>query len=170
MSIHRLAPGHPVAHATVRGIVSHMAIFKNQPYGGYNFNVSVEGAEPAAFATVILPTVEIDVVEYREGTDRVNQPRQVVGLTRYSHLVLKRGVAGSPYLWEWFNQVRQGLLDRRGVVVTLLNEERSPVVVWQMRRCLPIKYVGPTLNAGESEVAIEEIELAVEGLDIEQIS
>jgi hypothetical protein len=29
--------------------------------------------------------------------------------------------------------------------------------------------VGPTLNAGSSDVAIEEMELAVEGLDIEQV-
>jgi phage tail-like protein len=146
-----------------------MAIFKNNPYGGFNFNVVVEGAEPAAFSTVILPTVEIDVVEYRDGTDRTSQPRQVVGLTKYTNLVLRRGVANSPDLWAWFDAVRQGSLDRRGIVVTLLNEERNPVVVWRLRRCLPIKYVGPTLNAGESEVAIEEVELAVEGLDIEQV-
>jgi len=64
--------------------------------------------------------------------------------------------------------VRQGTIDRRTVVVTLLNEERNPVMVWKLRKCLPIKWVGPTLSAGESDVAIEEIELAVEGLEIEQ--
>jgi phage tail-like protein len=145
-----------------------MAIFKNNPYAGFNFTVVVEGAEPAAFSTVILPTVEIDVVEYRDGTDKTNQPRQVVGLTKYTNLVLRRGVVNSHDLWAWFNGVRQGTIDRRTIVVTLLNEERSPVMVWKLRRCLPIKYVGPTLNAGESDVAIEEMELAVEGLDIEQ--
>ena len=146
-----------------------MAIFKNNPYAGFNFTVVVEGGEPAAFSTVVLPTIEIDVVEYRDGTDRTNQPRQVVGLTKYTNLVLKRGVVSSPDLWDWFNAVRQGTLDRRTVVVTLLSEERSPVMVWKLRRCLPIKYVGPTLNADSSDVAIEEIELAVEGLEIEQV-
>jgi len=146
-----------------------MPIFKNNPYGGFNFTVVVEGSEPAPFSVVVVPTVEIDVVEYRDGGDRTGQPRQVVGLTKYTNLVLKRGVANSPALWEWFDQVRQGTLDRRNIVVTLLNEERQPVVVWRLRRCLPIKYAGPTLSAAESDVAIEEIELAVEGLDIEQI-
>ena len=146
-----------------------MAIFKNNPYAGFNFSVTVEGGEPLAFSTVILPTMEIDVVEYRDGTDRTNQPRQVVGLTKYTNQVLKRGVASSPALWEWFEQVRQGTLDRRGIIVTLLNEEQQPVVVWTLRRCIPIKYVGPTLSAAESDVAIEEMELAVQGLDIEQI-
>jgi phage tail-like protein len=145
-----------------------MAIFKNNPYSGFNFTVVVEGGEPAAFSAVGLPTVEIDVVEYRDGTDRTSQPRQVVGLTKYSNLVLKRGVANSPDLWSWFDAVRHGSLDRRTVVVTLLNEERNPVVVWRLQRCLPIKYVGPTLNADSSDVAIEEMELAVEGLDLEQ--
>jgi phage tail-like protein len=57
----------------------------------------------------------------------------------------------------------------RTIAVTLLNEERSPVKAWKLRRCLPIKWVGPTLSAHESDVAIEEIELAVEGLEIEQV-
>ena len=51
----------------------------------------------------------------------------------------------------------------------MLNEERSPVMVWKLRKCLPIKWVGPTLNAHASDVAIEEIELAVEGLEVEQL-
>ena len=146
-----------------------MAIFKNNPYAGFNFTVTVEGSEPAAFATVIVPTVEIDVVEYRDGNDRTNQPRQVVGLTKYTNLVLKRGIATRPDLWAWFDQVRQGTIDRRTVVVTLLNEERNPVMVWKLHKCLPIKWVGPTLSAHESDVAIEEIELAVEGLDVEPV-
>ena len=165
-----VGPGLQAWAKSGRCIVSRMAIFKNNPYGGFNFNVVVDGSEPAAFSTVILPTVEIDVVEYRDGSDRTSQPRQVVGLTKYTNLVLKRGVASRPDLWQWFDQVRQGTLDRRDITVTLLNEERNPVVVWKLRRCLPIKYVGPTLSAGESDVAIEEIELAVEGLEIEQIS
>jgi phage tail-like protein len=74
--------------------------------------VTVEAPEPAAFSTVIIPTVEIDVVEYRDGTDRTNQPRQVVGLTKYTNLVLKRGIANHPDLWAWFDQVRQGTIDR----------------------------------------------------------
>ena len=153
----------------MRGILSRMAIFKNHPYAGFNFTVTVDGAQPAAFSTVVLPTVEIDVVEYRDGNYRTSQPRQVVGLTKYTNLVLKRGVASSPDLWAWFDAVRQGSIDRRDIAVVLLNEERSPVLFWRLRRCLPIKYVGPTLNAGSSDVAIEEMELAVEGLDIEQV-
>ena len=116
----------PGEECGIVGTSSRMAIFKNNPYGGFNFNVVVDGSEPAAFSTVIIPTVEIDVVEYRDGNDRTSQPRQVVGLTKYTNLVLKRGVASSPALWEWFDQVRQGTLDRRDIIVTLLNEERHP--------------------------------------------
>jgi phage tail-like protein len=153
----------------VRGIVSRMAIFKNSPYAGFNFLVTIDGSEPAAFSTVVIPTVEIDVIEYRDGSDKLNRPRQIVGLTKYTNLVLKRGLAPHPDLWAWFDQVRQGTIDRRSVVVTLLNEEHSPVMVWTLRRCLPIKWTGPTLNAHESDVAIEAIELAVEGLDVESV-
>ncbi len=146
-----------------------MAIFKNNPYGGFNFTVVVEGSEPAAFSTVD----RADRRNRRRRIPRRQRPHQPAAAGRGPDQVHEPGAEARrgqlARLWEWFDQVRQGTLDRRNIVVTLLNEERQPVVVWKLRRCLPIKYVGPTLSAAESDVAIEEIELAVEGLEIEQI-
>ena len=38
---------------------------------------------------------------------------------------------------------------------------------WHLRDAWPVKFEGPTLNATGNEVAIETLELAHEGLEIE---
>jgi phage tail-like protein len=143
-----------------------MAIVRHDPYGAYNFRVTTDGLE-ASFAEVQLPTAEIEVVEYREGGDRTNDVRRLPGVTKYTNLVLKRGLVGSTDLWAWFAAISRGDVQRRTVVVTVLNERRDPVLTYTLRNCLPVKYVGPTLQAAASEVAIEEVALLVEGMEIE---
>jgi phage tail-like protein len=143
-----------------------MAVLRNHPYGRYNFIVTIEGVS-ASFSEVVLPTAEINVIEYREGADRDNQSRKLPGLTKYTNLVLRRGITGSLELWQWFAATRNGEVQRRKVTITLLREDREPVMTWKLSNCLPVKFTGPAFNARGNEVAIEEVELAVEGLEIE---
>jgi len=138
-----------------------MAIVRHDPYGVYNFRVTIDGLE-ASFAEVQLPTAE-----NREGGDRSNDVRRLPGVTKYTNLVLKRGLVGSTDLWAWFASTSRGDAQRRAVVVTVLDERRDPVLTYALRNCLPVKYVGPTLQAAASEVAIEEVALLVEGMEIE---
>lgn len=143
-----------------------MAILRPTPYGVCNFLVTIDGQE-AHFAEVHLPTADIEITEYRDGADRANEVRRIPGLTKYTHLTLKRGVTGSLDLWQWFAATRDGQAQRRAVTVTLLDEARNPVVTYRLRNCLPVKYAGPALRAGASDVAIEEVHLLVDSLDIE---
>ena len=53
------------------------------------------------------------------------------------------------------------------MTITLLDEQRQAVLRWQLRNALPVKIEAPTLNATGNEVAIETLELAHEGLEIE---
>ncbi len=143
-----------------------MAIVRRDPYGVYNFHVTIDGQE-AHFADVHLPTAQIEITEYRDGADRTNEVRKMPGLTKYTNLTLKRGVTGSLDLWQWFAATRDGQVQRRAVTVTLLDEARKPVITYRLRNCLPVKYVGPALHADTTDVAIEEVELLVDGLDVE---
>jgi phage tail-like protein len=52
-------------------------------------------------------------------------------------------------------------------VILLLDAERQPVRRWIARDAWPAKYAGPALNAKNGEVAIEELELAVESIEID---
>ena len=135
------------------------------PYRNFNFQVEIEGVA-AGFAEVVVPGAEIEVVEYREGTDRVSSTRKLPGRVRYGDVILRRGVTDALDLYAWFDAVRDGNLIRRDVTIVLLDAERNPVRRWLLSRAYPIKYSGPTLNAKGNEVVIEEVVLSCDGLEI----
>jgi phage tail-like protein len=83
---------------------------------------------------------------------------------KWSNLVLKRGLGSGTELWDWFYGFTLGRAQRKDGVIVLQNERHEPHTVWGFRRGLPVKYQGPTMNAGQSAVAIETIEIAHEGL------
>ena len=64
-------------------------------------------------------------------------------------------------------RVANGNLDRRDVTITLLDEQRTPVMVWHLRRALPKKWTGPILRAKGTDVAMEELTITSEGIDLE---
>lgn len=144
-----------------------MATQRAQPYLNCNFVVEIGGAALAGFAEVTLPSMAIDVVQYREGSDKLNTVRKLPGLTKFGNVTLKRGIVGDLDLFQWIRAVSQGQPDRRDVSVVLLDEQRNPVLRWKLRNAFPVKYEGATLNAKSSEVAIEALELACEGVEIE---
>jgi phage tail-like protein len=83
---------------------------------------------------------------------------------KWAHLQLKRGMGRGTELWDWFAGFAVGRALRKDGVIVLQNESHEPQTVWGFRRGLPVKYTGPTLNAAQSNVAIESIEIAHEGL------
>jgi phage tail-like protein len=74
---------------------------------------------------------------------------------------------GDNDFFRWLSSVRLKTGERRDLVVTLLNEERQPVMVWKVRQAIPVKVEGPELTASGNEVAIESVELAHEGLEVQ---
>jgi phage tail-like protein len=147
-----------------------MTVERDQPYGNYNFIVSIDGGEVVGgFSDLVLPEVTVEVIEYRAGADRANTVRKLPGLVKYSNLSLKRGITGSLYLFKWIAAVRDGATGaRRTVLVQLQNEDRTETVwTWKLTGAFPVKYVSPTLHGKGSDVALEELVLACDRLDIE---
>ena len=145
-----------------------MAVQRDNPYGNYNFVVDLGGGkEEAGFSEVDLPAGEIEAIEYREGSDKVSSARKLPGRVSYPNVVLRRGVAGRLELFEWWKAIRDGNLDRRNVTITLLDEQRQAVQSWRLRNAWPAKLDYSTLNALGNEVAIETLELAHEGFEVE---
>ena len=144
-----------------------MGVKRDNPYLNFNFIVDIGAGDELGFSEAEVPSGEIEVIEYREGADRVNTARKLPGLAKYPNVTLKRGITGSTDLFEWWKSVRDGQVVRRNVTITLLDEQRQAVYRWLLRSAWPVKIEGPTLNAGGNEVAIETLELAHEGLEIE---
>ncbi len=140
------------------------------PYGAFNFIVSIDGDTIAAFQDVSGLDSENTPVEYREGADRVNTVRKLPGLEKYPNVTLKRGITGSLYLWEWRKEVRDGgssFPATRNVVVELQNDQHESVFKWKLTNAWCTKLTGPSLSAAGNEIAIETVELAYDRLDIE---
>jgi phage tail-like protein len=144
-----------------------VAVQRDNPYLNFNFLVDIGVGDELGFSEVEGLSGEIEVIEYREGADRVNTARKLPGVTKYPNVTLKRGITGRTDLFEWWKAVRDGQAQRRNVTITLLDEQRQAVLRWHLRDAFPVKIEGPTLNASGNEVAIETLELAHEGLEIE---
>ena len=144
-----------------------MAVQRDNPYLNFNFTVDIGAGEELGFSEVEAPSGEIEVIEYREGSDRSNTARKLPGRAKYSNVTLKRGITGNTELYQWWTSVRDGQVERRNVTITLLDEQRQPVLRWLLRNAWPVKIEGPALNATGNEVAIETLELSHEGLELE---
>lgn len=126
------------------------------------------GGENIGFMEVSGLTIEHDIVEYREGTSLNYSPTKMPGIPKYANIVLKRGITkGDNSFFEWIKTVRLNEVERRDIVIKLLDEEHNPVMVWKVINAWPVKLQGPELKSDASEVAIEILELAHEGLTIE---
>jgi phage tail-like protein len=150
-----------------------MAVLRDKPYPSMNFTVDIgagtgEGPD-AGLVEVIFPEARIQIQEYRNGNDKVNEPGKTHTLTRYGNLILKRGVIGSLTWYNWWNDARNGNpAVARTVVVQLLNEDHSAVVLtWKFLRALPANYQHSALNALAAETLVESLELAFERMELE---
>jgi phage tail-like protein len=148
-------------------------VIRNDPYGAFNFLVSLgasgtDDQVAGGFAEVSGLETEIEYAEYRNGNDRVNNVRKIPGLSRTGVVTLKRGIIGDLSLFDWLKATRDGVIDRRTVTITLLDEQRAPVCRWVLTNAQPSKWVGPLLSAGASNrVAMEELHLVAERLDFQ---
>ena len=136
---------------------------RHDPYAGFNFRVEIDGIVAAAFSECSGLSSETEVVSYREGGDL--KVRRLPGLTKYANLVLKHGITLDRSLWNWRQTVVNGAVERRNGSVILLDAARKEVARWNFVDAWPAKWTGPELNAESSNVAIETLELAHEGLE-----
>lgn len=147
-----------------------MAILRKNPYGVFNFRVEFENGEEGVFSEISGLDTEQGVIEYRTG-DEDTVMRKIPGLRKHPNVVFKRGIIGALNLFEWRNQVVNGIGDttdeegKTSVTVHLLNEKRESVVTWKLRKAWPVKWAGPALGAGKNEAALETLELAHEGIE-----
>jgi phage tail-like protein len=152
-----------------------MATFRDNPYGSFNFRVTVDrfgtaNSVRAGFQEISGMGTEMTIAEYRNGNESENHVRKIPGVYKVSDVTLKRGVIGALDFFNWIRETREGdQTIRRNVVIELMDETGdNPVMTWTLLNALPMKYTAPTLNAkGGTDVAIEELVLSCESLKTE---
>jgi phage tail-like protein len=150
-----------------------MAVKRDRPYVQFNFLVDLgdgntTGAD-AGFQEISGIGMEVTVSEYRNGNSLENSVMKTTGLNKASDVTLKRGVIGSLNLYNWLNQIRNGDQNAmRTVTIQLQNEDHSEVVqTWKLLRARITKHTSGPLNAKGTDVAMEELVMAYERLEME---
>ena len=133
------------------------------PHGKFRYKVEIDGLDAGGFSEVSGFDVSIDVMEYREG-DMVQTPMKMPGLKKYSNITLRQGLADSMVLYDWIILGVDAAPERKTITITLLDEEEAPAASWQVINAWPMRYTAPDFNATSSEVAIETLEIAHEGM------
>jgi phage tail-like protein len=146
-----------------------------RPYSQFNFQVRIgndKGDQPnAGFQEVSGLGTEIHVAEYRAGNWTDNSPIKVNGSYKVPDVTLKRGVIGElVLLHSWLKAVRDGGNGAdvlKPVTIVLLAEDRvTPAQTWTLTNARPMKYTGPSLTGKGTDVAIEELVLACEHIEV----
>lgn len=92
---------------------------------------------------------------------------QRMGQVTFATVVLKRGMTKNRDLWKWFWLVGQGAYAfRLNARIRMEDEAGNEVLVWQLERAMPVKFKAADLNAKGSDVGIEELHIAHEGLKL----
>jgi phage tail-like protein len=144
-----------------------MAGARRDPFKNYSFLVEIDGIASSEFKSVSGLAAEAEVIEYREGSDPISSSRKLPGRVRYPNVRLSRGLTTSRDLWDWWETVVNGTVERRNVAITLLDDSRTPVLRWLLRDAWVAKFEAPELDASANEVAIETLELAHERLELD---
>jgi phage tail-like protein len=147
-----------------------MPTTRTDPYNGYNFSVEIDGISAAGFKSVSGLDATVATVTYREGTDVGLNSRPLPGLVTYSNIVLSRGITLDRSLWDWHSGIVNGTLTRKNVSVVLLDNTGTEKIRWNLANCWPTKWSGANLDASSDAIAIETLELAHEGIEVQKWS
>jgi phage tail-like protein len=138
------------------------------PYGGYYFKLEVDSAEVAHIAEVSGIKTSAKVFEIEEGG--VNgYAHKRVDRSGWDNITIRYATSSSRFLQEWRDAfLREPFGDhlwKSGSIVVKNNDGQS-VRRYHFVRAWPVSWEGPSLDAGGSDLAMESLELAHEGIRV----
>lgn len=141
---------------------------RNYPLPNFHYSVKwCDDEENINFSEVTGLNVETKVIEYREGANKEYVAYKMPGHKTYPKVTLKRGVTATDNgFFEWWEKAQLNTVERRDVLISLLNEAHEAVVTWNLKDAWPSKVSFGSLQAKGDEVLIEELQLECEGLTV----
>lgn len=153
------------------------------PWTKMNFLVTVDGLDnaTAAFSEASGMEATIDVIDFRQGNSGSFSPNKVPGLVKHGNVTLKYGYTASNTFRKWagdcISDRRSTAMPRHDVTIELLNttggmgsdntaKSGTPANQYLLRDAWICKYTAPEMNALQSEIAIETVEIAFERLEL----
>ncbi|MDR0982059.1 MAG: phage tail protein [Culturomica sp.] len=138
------------------------------PLPAFYFKVEISDINPMSFREVSGLDVEVDPIEYRAGDSPNFSKISMPGMKKNSKITLKKGIFKSDNnFWNWINEIKLNTIKRRAVTISLLDESGAPTMVWKVSNAWPSKLSSDGFKSDSNDVAIETLELAHEGITIE---
>ena len=126
------------------------------------------GDQEMSFQEVSGLDMEAQPIEYRHGDSKEFSVIKMPGIKKTGNVTMKKGIFKSDNkFWDWFSEIKMNTIKRLPVTISLLDEAEAPTMVWKLANAFPTKVTGTDLKSDGNEVAIESIEIAHEGLTIE---
>jgi phage tail-like protein len=136
------------------------------PLTGFRFEVEIDGIVEALFTACSGLSIETEVVEYQEGGENTHT-HKLKGQTKYSNIVLKRGVTSSKDFFAWMDEsvTKPPGRGRKNGIIRIFDDNGTTVKSsWEFKEAWPCKFEGPQFDTGSSAALIETLELAHHGL------
>lgn len=135
------------------------------PLISFNFLLEVDGKEIGYFMSVGGLGVEMEVETVKEGG--LNEfEHKLPGRLKWSNITLKRGITNSTELFEWMQASTPNGLERSTGRISMLNPTYETVQTWEFEGAFPVKWTGPSLDAGSNDIGTEELEIAHHGFRV----
>jgi phage tail-like protein len=120
-----------------------------------------------AFQEVSGMDVENQVIEYRQSNSKLFSTEKMPGIVKYGNVTMKRGIfVNDNTFWNWHAQISMNVIQRRTVLIKLLDENGAVTMQWQLNNAWPTKITSTDLKSDGNEVAVDTIEIAHEQLVI----
>ena len=136
------------------------------PISKFYFQVKWD-SEVMSFQEVSGLDASSEPIKYRHGDSPQFSPIKMPGIQNFGNVTMKKGVFKSDNkFWDWYSQIKMNTIKRIPVTISLLDESGAPTMVWELSNAWPTKVTGTDLKSEGNEVAIEQIEIAHEGIKI----
>jgi phage tail-like protein len=137
------------------------------PLPKFYFSVTLGDDAEVSFQEVEGLESEAEVIEYRHGNNPIFAPIKMPGLKKVGNVTMRKGIfVSDSKFWQWYAQIEMNVIERRTVVVSLLDQDGNPKMVWTLNNAFPTKVTGTDLKSEGNEVAVESIEIAYETLAV----
>ena len=139
------------------------------PLPKFYFLVKFGDQFEGSFQEVFGLDTESQPIEYRASDSKIFSTIKKRGVFKHGNATLKKGLFPSgEKVQDFFNEIKLNTIKRQNVTILLLDENHNPTMSWTLTNAFLTKVSGTDLNADGNEVAIETIELAFEGITMEQ--
>ena len=136
------------------------------PLVKFSFQVKWDDAE-FIFQEVTGLSSETQVIEYRAGNSAAFSTVKMPGIKKFGNVTLKKGLfKDDKKMWTMYNAMKMNTIERKTVVISLLDEANAPAMTWNLTNAFPVKMTVSDMKSDANEAAVETMELAHEGFTI----